>query len=181
MSLYDGDIFERGGLKFRFRTEFDDNSGPPWEEECGHGEVSEWTTRDKKPGERELCQDRGSKRFYDWAESTRVAKRDGWGLTEDDTEQLTKKLRRTPTRGQIVHAAVQRDYEYLRSWANNEWHYIGVIVTLLEEGEDGELVENDGIEESLCGIDDSDDKYIEETAYEMADAICAQVKRIQPE
>lgn len=58
---------------------FDGDHGAPWEEECGHGPVSDWTRRDKLPGEFVLNEDRGSKRFYDFAGAVKIARRDGWG------------------------------------------------------------------------------------------------------
>ena len=72
--LYDNDEFERGGRTFTFRTEYDDSREAPWEEEDGHGVVSEWTTRDKAPGERVLIADRSRKRYYDIAATMRIAR-----------------------------------------------------------------------------------------------------------
>jgi hypothetical protein len=74
--MYERDTFEHGGARFRFRTEWDSDTGAPWEAHDGHGPVSEWTSRDKRPGERVLCADRGSHRFYDFAGAVRIAKAD---------------------------------------------------------------------------------------------------------
>ena len=57
----------------------DSDTGAPWSEHDGHGPVSDWTTRDKRPGELVLCSDRNSRRYYDFAEACRIARRDGWG------------------------------------------------------------------------------------------------------
>lgn len=57
----------------------DTDTRTPWEDDCGHGPVSDWTRRDKAPGELVLNSDHGSKRFYDYAEACRIARRDGWG------------------------------------------------------------------------------------------------------
>ena len=56
----------------------DDHMGPPWEEHDGHGEVSDLTTRDKRPGELLLCQYRNLKRFYDYEGAVLTAKVEGW-------------------------------------------------------------------------------------------------------
>ena len=58
----------------------DDQNNPPWENEDGHGPVSDWTRRDKRPGEIELNSDHGSKRYYDFQEACKIARRDGWGF-----------------------------------------------------------------------------------------------------
>jgi hypothetical protein len=79
-----GDVirFRRNGEKVTAVVAIvpDSDHGAPWEEECGHGTVSDWTRRAKAPGEIVLYQDRDSKRFYDFAEAVRTAKRDGWGF-----------------------------------------------------------------------------------------------------
>lgn len=80
--FYPGEEFEfiHNGVEYTARIEHDDTSGAPWEEEDGHGEVSEWTTRAKSSGELVLNGDNGSKRFYDFAGACRIARRDGWGF-----------------------------------------------------------------------------------------------------
>ncbi len=75
-----GDTFTYRGRSFRIRLERDDDYSAPWDEHDGHGTVSEWTTRDKMPGELVLNSDRHSKRYYDFAEACRIARRDGWGF-----------------------------------------------------------------------------------------------------
>jgi hypothetical protein len=90
--VFDGEIIEQGGHRFRVNIERDDDNEPPWENSDGHGVVSEWTTRDKRPGERVLCSDRHSKRYYDVHETMKIAKRDGWGLNEDAKAELLKRL-----------------------------------------------------------------------------------------
>lgn len=69
-----------GKLTVKARIEYDEDMGPPWKEHDGHGPVSEWTSRSKRPGERVLCEDRGSKRYYDWQAAIQQAKDDGWGF-----------------------------------------------------------------------------------------------------
>lgn len=69
----------RNGFTLAITIEPDYDHGAPWDECDGHGPVSDWTTRDKAPGELELASDHGSKRFYDYAEACRIARRDGWG------------------------------------------------------------------------------------------------------
>lgn len=70
---------ESGPFTIRATIEHDSDTGAPWSEHDGHGPVSEWTTRAKRPGELVLCTSRGRKRYYDFAEACRIARRDGWG------------------------------------------------------------------------------------------------------
>jgi hypothetical protein len=165
--LYDNDEFERGGRTFTFKTEGDDSHGAPWEEEDGHGVVSDWTRRDKAPSERVLHADRSSKRYYDVAATMRIARKDDWGLCDADKAKLAKKLGRTPTHGDIVAEAVDRDYEHMRRWCADLWQYVGVIVTHEESGEC----------ESLWGIESEDDDYLEMTAHDLADEINARLDK----
>lgn len=72
--------FEHDGVAYVATIESDDTHGAPWKEEDGHGDVSEWTTRDKLPGELVLSEDGRSKRFYDFAGACKIARRDGWGF-----------------------------------------------------------------------------------------------------
>jgi len=45
---------EYKGHTIKIETHHDQYLGAPWEEIYGHGIISEWTTRDKRPGEIEL-------------------------------------------------------------------------------------------------------------------------------
>ena len=71
--------FEKDGVAFRARTEYDEHHGTPWENEDGHGAVSDWTRRKKLPGEIVLAEDRGSYRYYDYAEACKIARKEAWG------------------------------------------------------------------------------------------------------
>jgi hypothetical protein len=94
----DGDVhtitFQGSTYRFRVNVPFDEVMGAPWKEHDGHGPVSEWTTRDKRPGELVLSTDGTHKRYYDAAEANRVAKRDGWGLADDAKVALLDRLAR---------------------------------------------------------------------------------------
>ncbi len=149
---------ELHGRTYTVKIEHDCDMGEPWKEHDGHGIVSEWTTRDKRPGELVLVSDRRSKRFYDFAGTLRLARADGWGLADDTLAQLTARLGRTPTRKEITAEAVMIDYEYLRAWCNGEWTWLYVVVTA-----------EDGRTESLGGIDSYE--YAEECARELAEQL----------
>jgi len=163
--LYDGDIFERAGYAFRVTFQHDPDSGPPWEHSDGHGPVSDWTTRDKAPGERILASDRHSRRYYDVVEATKIAKRDGWGCGD-------KTHKHTGTRSRAA-CAVEKDFEFLRRWCADEWQYCGVVVVLVEDDRD--------MSESIWGIEDDADAYLTETAYELADQIVRSIEVAAPD
>lgn len=161
--ISEGETFYVAELPFRFTTEWDDSGDTPWERSDGHGPVSKprrfyHGEENKAPGEVRLYDDRGYARYYDFAEATRIAKRDGWGLCDAELAKLETRLGRKPTRKQIVREAVQRDYDFLRGWCNDDWHYVGVVVTRMDTGE----------EESLWGIESDAEDYIRQTAEELA-------------
>jgi hypothetical protein len=89
----DIEIPARDGFTFAVSIEHDDSAGLPWENEDGHGPVSDWRKAgyngraSKAPGELLLCDDnpsglRGTRaaRFYDYATACKVALRDQWGV-----------------------------------------------------------------------------------------------------
>lgn len=146
-----------GGKELTFSVKFerDADSGAPWENSDCHGPVSDWERRDKRPGELVLNSGRGGKRFYDFAEACHIARRDGWDAHpyNDGTE----------TKRQQAAKSAMADYEYLREWCNDQWEYVGVIVTLLDdEGEETE------VSESLWGVESRGD-YHHEQARILAD------------
>lgn len=171
---YDGDTFERGGILFRVNIEDDDTCSPPWEMSDGHGPVSDWTTRDKRPGEWVLNSDRGSKRYYDAAEANRIAKRDQWGIGPEAEAQLARKLGRAPTAGETRAAAVLSDYEFLRRWCNDQWSYVGVIVTPIPRDEENPQDVPTEYASALWGIESDAYEYIAEVAHELADEVISQ-------
>lgn len=148
------------GMTLRVDCEYDVDHEAPWEDGEGRGEVSEWTTRDKRSGERLLHSDRGNKRYYDFASTLKIAKRDGW-----DAEPYHAAFP-GETRGQQAARAVEADFKFCRDWCEDRWHYIGVIV-ILQDAEGLEL----GCD-SLWGVESCGD-YWREIATEMANAILA--------
>jgi len=153
---------EYAGKAFTFRVSFeeDTDSGEPWKECDGHGPVSDWVSRDKFPGEFVLNGGRhGSKRFYDYAEACRIARRDGWDAKPYNDGSQTK-------RQQAAKAALS-DFNYLRGWCVGDWQYVGVVVTLLDDN--GEETSVSG---SLWGVEDQND-YHHTAALELAGELLA--------
>ena len=109
------DMIKLDGLTFGVEFLPDADAGAPWDNQDCLGIVSDWTRRRKAPGERVLNHDyrREHRRFYDFAAAVRNAKREG-------------------LKGPEAVLTAEREYDYLRGWCNDEWHYIGVVVTLLD-------------------------------------------------
>jgi hypothetical protein len=143
---YAPETFEHDGYEIRITADTDD-CGAPWDECDGHGPVSEWTRRDKLPGERILVEDRGARRYYDFAAAVKQARSEGW-----DTPPYN-----TGTPGERAHRAAARDYEYLRGYARGDWVYLFVAVTVTWHGK---VIGRD----SCGGIESFDDYWREHIA-----------------
>jgi len=163
---------EHEGYKIRVAIHHDTDMGAPWEEHDGHGIVSEWTSRDKEPGEMVLCSDRHSRRYYDFKATLEVAKRDGWGLGDESKAKLAMKLGHKPTAKEIRTEAVQHDFEYCRGWCNDEWVWLGYTTEI--ETPDGETLDGD----SCWGFEGTDGgkEYMIGEAVSQAEAV---IKRHQ--
>jgi hypothetical protein len=160
---FDGDTIEatHDGFRYVATVHHDSDHGCPWVEYDGHGPVSDWTRRDKSPGELVLCEDRGSKRFYDFAEACKTALRDGWGCEPYTIEGETARQKAT--------RAARHDFEVLRAWCNDEWSWCGIAVQVF--GLDGEEL-CDEYDFALWGIEynypGSANEYLLEIANEKA-------------
>lgn len=141
-----------GTMSFCVEWVYDTDTDAPWGREDGHGPVSEWTTRDKRPGEMILSSDRGMKRFYDFAGAVKTARVEGWNTTPY----------KWPSKGAQAHAAALADFKYLQRYCRQDWHYCGIVVTLLDA--DGEP---DSVDASLWGIESECSDYHEEVIGEL--------------
>ncbi|WP_152601589.1 hypothetical protein [Burkholderia paludis] len=106
MHQYNGNTFELEGYSFRAHFERDDDISELWANHDGHGVASDWTRRNKRPGEVVLVSDRASRRYYDIAASNQIAKNDGWGLSEEDQAELIKRLSK-----KIVRRVKRAEYQ----------------------------------------------------------------------
>jgi hypothetical protein len=147
---------EIDGFTITARIQADQDHGPPWEEEDGHGPVSDWRSREsKRPGERVLCSDNSMRRYYDFEEAVKIACRDGWDAPPYGEG----------TAGERAHRAATADFEQMRRWCDNQWRYWGVVLSVSKKG-----IVLDSHAASLWGIGvDGDDSYLTECANEMID------------
>ena len=147
------------GNKFKIELAYDYIVDKPWEWCDGHGEVSEWTTRDKKPGEVVLCIDGISRLYYDMQGAVKLARRE-W-VSKDSENTL----------GQNAVKAAQADFENLRAWCDGKWWYAILRVVMLDDA--GE--ELDGYDEYLDSVEDGYGKKfavgVMECAQELAEDI----------
>lgn len=157
-----GHVTDVNGIKFKVIIERDEDHGAPWEEGDGHGPVSDWTRRDKAPNERVLHEDHGSKRYYDFAKAVRIARKDGW-----DADPIG-----TGTKGETAARAAEADFKRMQSWCNDQWYYVGVIVTQFDS--DGDETCNT---HSLWGIESDCDDYLAEVAGELIDDCLATIEK----
>jgi hypothetical protein len=147
------------GFAITARIERDSDCGTPWENSDGHGAVTDWERRDKAPGELILAGSRGdSCRFYDFAGAVALAKRDAWGVAGGRQPRETA--------AQYAARAAMADYESLKEWCDDEWHYIGIVLSASRNG-----IALDDCAASLWGIEcnypGSDNAYLSEVAAEL--------------
>lgn len=189
----DWDFFEHDGRAFARATVPDEDHGAPWEEEDGHGPVSEWTARAKLPGELVLCEDHGCRRYYDFAAACRIARRDSWGFLPGPLHiekrgdswhascagvghdyissyvnraiaAIYREHRESMTPRAYAAGAARADYERLRRWCADLWGYVGVVVAPLDE--DGDPDESRAA--SLWGVESDATDYLDEVSHELA-------------
>lgn len=116
------------GLTVTARIVQDDRCYPPWDNEDGHGPVS--VNRDptsKRPGERVLYKDERPRErciLYDYQAAIAIAKRDNWDAPPYGEG----------TKGQRAARAVEADFKYLKAWCNDEWFYVGIVLTVSKAG-----------------------------------------------
>jgi len=153
------DDLEIDGFTITATIRHDPDMGAPWDEHDGHGPVCDGTKDPKLPGQLVLSREGGGYapprfRYYDFAEACRIARRDGWDSAPYNTGQETKR--------QQAAKAARADFERLRAWCNDQWHWCGVVVTVSKEGiELGSA--------SLWGIESDAGDYLTEVANELLD------------
>lgn len=129
--------FTHKGLTFILSTEPDTDSFPSWQMGDGYGVVTGWVLRgesDAYNGDdwRNLGARRHDTRYYDVTATRIKATAEGWGLSPDAAAALAARLGRTPTPAEVIEAAIDADFAFHAGWFRDEWHYVGVTVTLAD-------------------------------------------------
>lgn len=162
---YNGETALPDGRSIKVSFPHDSDHGAPWEESDGHGPIRIIRDRsDKLPGERILGGERRHLFAYDFAGAMALAKRDGWGLCDEERAKLEKRLGHAPSAGEIRAAAVEADCDFLSGWINERWSYVVIVVDLLDA--DGRELASD----CLGGVE-SFGSYASEQAAEMANQL----------
>ena len=185
-NTYNTETREIDGRKYRIEWDYDDTSGRPEAESDGHGITLELNFdpadfgEDHDPEDGELDMEEvvrhkmmrvlhhGSTwrndpwRVYDVWETMKVAKWDGWGVA--NPAGLTP--------DEIIAKAIDNDFNYLKGWYNDDWHWCGITVMLLDEEGDPT-----GDEASLWGLCSDDAERHEEVIADLVSEIQRQVKR----
>ena len=134
------------GYKFKIVNQQGDDV-PPWQYCDNEADlVSDWTRRDKKPGEFVLNNDRIFKRFFDYQAACKYALKNQWG-SRDALPGDTKK--------QIASKAALNLFNYWRSWCDDEWTYRYVEITLInpDTNQETDFIESCGGIEDLNNYD----------------------------
>ena len=188
-NTYNTETREIDGRKYRIEWQYDDTSGRPEGESDGHGMCADInfdpTTfgedHDPEDGELDLEEvvrhqmmrvlsraDRrgGYWRVYDVWETMKVAKANGWRDLKWEAEHPNA------TEEERLMAAVDADFNYLQGWYDDDWHWCGITVILLDEEGDPT-----GDEASLWGLCSDDAERHEEVIADLVSEIQRQVKR----
>lgn len=143
--------------------------GLPWNEFDGHGiirDVFPWGRPEKRPGERPIFSERGTTWLYDVQETMKKARAEGWRLAPEEMGKLAAKLKREPTKGEILARAVALDMDYCAGWLTGRYSWCVVTARVCDA--DGDEVSSDsvaGVEWDAYG----DNSYAEkETARDVA-------------
>jgi hypothetical protein len=161
MHAYDNQTIKHAGRAFLVEYFHDADMGAPWVEHDGHGIIrstcSHYGRPEKKPGEVIIASDRGHYWLYNIEATTQKAQAEGWSIANPAPGM---------TRRQIVAAAVARDMAHCAGFLNDNWHWCGITVTLLDS--DGEKTE---AADSLWGMASDDADYLEGEARNMAEGL----------
>lgn len=160
------DQFTHRGVNFKVEHAHDDSHEAPWISDDGRGVVLDYLTDEQaeNDGAMELYRELDSQGRYHFDQRATLdkARAEGWGLAPQDLQRLGIRLGHDPTPEEITAEAVEAEYRYLRGWAQDDWSYIGVVVTIPDFG---------GLRASLWGIESNAGVYLDEVARELADQI----------
>lgn len=161
---YHTDTQTHDGIEYRVEYHFDHDMGAPWEEHDGHGIVSDWVTRAKKPGEVEIHSGGyGVARYYDIPATLEIARRDRWGASTEWRDMFVRIHDREPTVRESAAQAVNEDIQRMRDWCWDKWRWCGVVVFPLSA--DGDELRSKS--QSLWGIESDAYAYLDEVVAEL--------------
>ncbi len=153
------------GYEFKIINELDDEF-TPWEFCDNEADlITDWTRRDKKPGEMVLCKDHGYNRFFDYQKACKFALKEQWG---------SRNSLPTDTKKQIASKAALNLFNYWRSWCHDEWAYRYISITLIDPDTN---LETDFMDS--CGCIEDLNNYDQDWINENADVLIESFKNQQ--
>lgn len=152
---YETRTLEHKGQTFTVQHFYDQSAEAPWDNgDDGRGVVHAYRDIDQDADDFDSADysamGRSADWYFDWKATRAKAVDEGWG-TAGPTPGMTPE--------QITEAAVQAEYKYLSGYANDDWHYCGVVVSHALPS----------ASQSLWGVESNAGAYLEEVARELAD------------
>lgn len=168
--VYVGDSWtvDHNGRTYRVTIAQDGTGGAPWERSDGNIEVDrvphnygKYCGPSKKPSE--YVFHRGNRHCYSYAvDMPRAIKKaliESWGVSDAGQSGVALAKGRQMTKREIAVYAVNENIEFIRGWCADEWTYVGVCVSLLDDN--GEPAgEHDA---ALWGIESISGDYINDS------------------
>lgn len=167
---FDTETIEHNGVTVRIDYFYDDTySSQQWAECDGNiniyskGYSRMYGNTEKRPSEIILQTNGDTIWAYDIQEAHKKALSESWCAGCDWAKGLTKK--------QIAARAVAENVEMWRGWLNDDWHYAGVVCTVLDsEGEETDIADS-------CWRFETLNNYHETAGREMAAALADSVNK----
>ena len=159
---------ENNGRTYRVTIEQDDTDDAPWERSEGMIDVDRVSHNygafigpSKKPSE--YVFHRGDRWRYsyvvDMPRAIEKALSESWGVSKAVQSGVALAKGRPMTKREIALYAVNQNIEFMRGWCADEWTYVGVCVSLLDD--EGEPTgEHDA---ALWGIESISGDYINDS------------------
>lgn len=154
------------GWKIKFKIQYDTDHEPPWEDCDGMGVVTNWIhgVCDEEKYGWELCSDHYAHRYFDWRATLPIAIKEGWDAPPYGVGTKQERAMR----------AMRKTCDFLRRWCNDDWWYVGLIVTLYDEN--GEELDED----SCWGFEsEGADDYITEQMRDWAARLIVKARKKQ--
>lgn len=125
---YDGEEITElpNGWKIKVKFQHDEDYGPPWKEHDGHGETYETRYSEDHMDDWCLNSERYNYRYYDWKATLPKAIKECWDAAPYGVGTKQERAMR----------AMKADCDALRRWCDDDWWWVGMIVTLLDENDE---------------------------------------------
>lgn len=146
-----GTSYTKWGEEFDVEIVNDMDASKPWEQGCGLGIVLD---RDAAltPGQTYIAMPNGY--VFAWSETMAKARKEGWGRPQGKP-YTSRKIRNK------TQAAAQQQLDHFVAWLNDEWCYVGIVVT-----------HSDGKTASLWGIEGNEYEYHRGIIQELISECC---------